>query len=70
MNDNIVFTLRMSPETAQRLALLAESTERSRAGVLRWLINDASYQQLMSGREHNPGQELEAGSKHNLMQKE
>lgn len=68
---DIVFTLRMSPQIAQRLTALAENSERSKAGVLRWLIHNAHQQQLMrDGDLTLPAQRTDIGIKKNLTYKE
>ena len=41
-----IFTLRLDEATSQRLQQLADQTLRSRAGVVRWLINQAVQDNL------------------------
>jgi hypothetical protein len=43
---NKVFTFRLDESTSQRLQQLADQTLRSRAGVVRWLINRAAQDNL------------------------
>ena len=41
-----VFTMRLNKELTEKLAQLAKSTHRSRAGVIRWLVSQASQEFL------------------------
>jgi metal-responsive CopG/Arc/MetJ family transcriptional regulator len=40
----VVFTIRLREELAENLESLANATQRSRAGVIRWLIQQAAIE--------------------------
>lgn len=42
----VIFTLRLKPDIALKLAMLAESSQRTRASVIRWLIAQAAAEEL------------------------
>jgi len=48
--NNKIFSMRISPDILKRLDSLASNTQRTKAGVVRWLIQEA-YQKLTAGQD-------------------